>query len=93
MDQDLNGGLEVERLLHKLHDSTSVGSNPTRRQKDLYIKEGGSITWCLNTGLKIPKNYFFGLLIEWHLNTRLKVQVQYSDVYSNQKFIIWIPAA
>ena len=29
------GGLEVERLLHKLHDSTSMGSNPARRQKDL----------------------------------------------------------
>ena len=28
------GGLEVERLLHKLHDSISVGSNPARRQKD-----------------------------------------------------------
>ena len=29
------GGLEVERLLHKLHDSTLVGSNPARRQKDI----------------------------------------------------------
>ena len=28
------GGLEVERLLHKLHDSTSVGLNPAWRQKD-----------------------------------------------------------
>ena len=28
------GGLEVERLLHKLHDSTSVGSNPARPQND-----------------------------------------------------------
>ena len=28
------GGLEVERLLHKLHDSTLVGSNPARRYKD-----------------------------------------------------------
>ena len=28
------GGLEVERLLHNLHDSVSVGSNPARRQKD-----------------------------------------------------------
>ena len=28
------GGLEVEPLLHKFHDSTSVGSNPARRQKD-----------------------------------------------------------
>ena len=27
------GGLEVVRLLHKLHDSTSVGSNPARHQK------------------------------------------------------------
>ena len=24
------GGLEVERLLHKLHDSISVGSNPKK---------------------------------------------------------------
>ena len=30
------GGLEVEGLLHKLHDSFLVGSNPARRQKDLY---------------------------------------------------------
>ena len=29
-----HGGLEVERLLHKLHDSISVGLNPARRQKD-----------------------------------------------------------
>ena len=28
------GGLEVEHLLHKLHDSTLVGSNPAQRQKD-----------------------------------------------------------
>ena len=28
------GGFEVECLLHNLHDSTSVGSNPARRQKD-----------------------------------------------------------
>ena len=28
------GGLEVEGLLHKLHDSTLLGSNPARRQKD-----------------------------------------------------------
>ena len=28
------GGLEVERLLHTLHDSTSVGSNLARHQKD-----------------------------------------------------------
>ena len=27
------GGLEVECLLHKLHDSTSVGLNPARRKK------------------------------------------------------------
>ena len=25
--------LEVERLPHKLHDSTSMGSNPARRKK------------------------------------------------------------
>ena len=30
------GGLEVERLLHKLHDSTLVGSNPARCQKDFH---------------------------------------------------------
>ena len=29
------GGLEVELLLHKLHDSTSVGSHPARRQKNV----------------------------------------------------------
>ena len=28
------GGLEVECLLHKLHHSTSVDSNPAQRQKD-----------------------------------------------------------
>ena len=28
------GGLKVERLLHKLHDSTSVSLNPAWRQKD-----------------------------------------------------------
>ena len=28
------GALEVEHLLYKLHDSTLVGSNPARRQKD-----------------------------------------------------------
>ena len=28
------GGLEVEGLLHKLHDSTSVGLNLARCQKD-----------------------------------------------------------
>ena len=28
------GGLEVERMLHRLHDSISVGSNPDRRLKD-----------------------------------------------------------
>ena len=28
------GGLEVERLLHKLHESISVGSNLARHQKD-----------------------------------------------------------
>ena len=27
------GGLEVEHLLHKLHDSISVGSNLARHQK------------------------------------------------------------
>ena len=27
------GGLEVERLLDKLHDSTWVGLNPARRKK------------------------------------------------------------
>ena len=32
-----SGGLEVERFLHKLHDSTWVGSNPARRQKDLFV--------------------------------------------------------
>ena len=31
------GGLEVECLLHNLHDSTSVGLNPARRQKDIHI--------------------------------------------------------
>ena len=30
------GGLEVELLLHKLHDSTSVGSNPALPQKDFH---------------------------------------------------------
>ena len=29
------GGFEVERLLRKLHDSISVGSNPAWRIKDL----------------------------------------------------------
>ena len=28
------GSLEVERLLHKLHDSTLVGSNPAWAEKD-----------------------------------------------------------
>ena len=27
--------MAVERLLHMLHDTTSVGSNPARRQKDI----------------------------------------------------------
>ena len=31
-----HGGLEVERLLHKLHDSTSEGSNPSWGQKDFH---------------------------------------------------------
>ena len=31
------GGLEVERLLHKLHDSISVGSNTAWHQKDFRI--------------------------------------------------------
>ena len=41
-----SGGLEVERLLHKLHASISVGSNPARRQKDLRSKSnttGGAL--------------------------------------------------
>ena len=29
-----SGGLEEERLLHKLHDSILVGSNSAQRQKD-----------------------------------------------------------
>ena len=28
------GGLEVERMLHKLHDAISVGSNPAWQEKN-----------------------------------------------------------
>ena len=35
-DLSSRGGLEVERLLHKAHDSTSVGSNLAQRQKDFH---------------------------------------------------------
>ena len=31
------GGMEVERLLNKLHDSTLVGSNSARRLKDSVV--------------------------------------------------------
>ena len=34
MNTLVDGGLEVERFLHKLHDSISVGTNPARCQKD-----------------------------------------------------------
>ena len=37
MRKSSHGGLEVERLLHKLHASTLVGSNPARRQKDFRV--------------------------------------------------------
>ena len=42
------GGLEVERLLHMLHDSTSVGSNPARRQKmiSVVIQYNFGVTCC-----------------------------------------------
>ena len=39
-------GLEEERLLHELHDSISVGSNPAQRQKDFHINSdttGGTL--------------------------------------------------
>ena len=32
-------GLEVERLLHKLHDAISVGSNPAWREKKISVKD------------------------------------------------------
>ena len=40
-----HGGLEVERLPHKLHDSTLVGLNPARRQNDFCnsIITGGAL--------------------------------------------------
>ena len=34
-----HGGLELERLLHKLHDSTLVGSNPVWRQNKNVCKK------------------------------------------------------
>ena len=33
-NESRRGGLEVEPLLHKLHESVSVGLNPARRQKN-----------------------------------------------------------
>ena len=57
--------MEIERLLHKLHDSILVGSNPTRRQKDFRSNSnttGGALVnnvenmgLCLYTSVKANK--------------------------------------
>ena len=42
VDLSSRGCLEVEYLFHKLHDSTSVGSNPAQRQN--YFRNNSNIT-------------------------------------------------
>ena len=60
--QSRHGGLEVERLLHKLHDSTLVGSNLARHQKDFLSNSyttGGAL---INNVQKINEIEFVGLM-------------------------------
>ena len=45
------GGLEVERLLHKLHDSTSVGLNPDWGQKDFRNNSNNMGGALINNGI------------------------------------------
>ena len=51
------GGFEVEPLLHKLQDSTLVGSNPAQRQKDFCSNSN-------NTGGARVNNHTFSTLKE-----------------------------
>ena len=68
------GGSGVECLLHKLHDSTSVSSNPARRQKDFRSNSnttGGALVKNVQKLIRLS----FDTLIYVSKTTEIKVLI------------------